>query len=167
MLIAGKKVDFKIRFQTTPLSAFTGVKDHTPFLNRSNVVYEVACPGCGCTYIGKTDRTLFERTSEHAWTDQKSTVRQHIHECEQFTHIFEMLRIDDNIFEEIDLNTEEEDDNERKRNFFKESIRQNTRIIDQDSNWNVLLHKEALHISRSDPPLNKGLKASREPVLFR
>ena len=167
MLKAGKKVDFKIRFQTTPLSAFTGVKDHTPFLNRSNVVYEVKCPGCGCPYVGKTDRTMFERTSEHAWTDKTSTVREHIHQCEQFNHIFEMLQLDQNLFDDIPMIIEEEDDESLKRTFFKESIRQHTRILDQDSNWNVLLHKEALHISRSNPPLNNGLKASREPVLFR
>ena len=166
MLKKGKKVDFKIRFQTTPLSAFTSVKDRTPFLNRSNVVYEVTCPGCGCTYIGKTDRTVFERSSEHAWTDKSSIVRQHIHECEQFNHVFEMLQMDP--FDDFPMIIEEENEDEkRKRNYFKASIRQNMRILDQASHWNVLLHKEAMHISRSNPPLNNGLKASREPVLFR
>ena len=82
MVKSDKKVNFIIRFQTTPLSSFTNVKDHTPFLNRSNVVYKVTCPGCGAEYIGKTDRTLFERTSEHAWADKASCVREHIHECE-------------------------------------------------------------------------------------
>ena len=78
-----------------------------------------------------------------------------------------MLQLDQNLFDDIPMIIEEEDDESLKRTFFKESIRQNTRILDQDSNWNVLLHKEALHISRSNPPLNNGLKASREPVLFR
>ena len=110
---------------------------------------------------------MFERTSEHAWTDKTSTVREHIHQCEQFNHIFEMLQLDQNLFDDIPMIIEEEDDESLKRTFFKESNRQNTRILDQDSNWNVLLHKEALYISRSNPPLNNGLKASREPVLFR
>ena len=43
----------------------------------------------------------------------------------------------------------------------------NTLILDQDSNWNLLLHKETLHITCSNPPLKDGLKASREAVLFR
>ena len=157
------KVNFKIHFQTTPLSSFTCVKDHTPFLNRSNVVYQVSCPGCGAEYIGKTDRTLFERTSEHAWTDKASCVREHIHECEQFNHIFDILTID--AFDE-EMNSEV-DDVTRKREFFKETIRQHTKILDQDRNWNVLLHKEALQISRAKNLLNDGLSASREPVLFR
>ena len=79
-----------------------------------------------------------------------------------------MLQIDDP-FDDFPMVIEEENDEDekRKRNYFKASIRQNMRILDQASHWNVLLHKEALHISRSNPPLNNGLKASREPVLFR
>ena len=44
----------------------------------------------GTEYIGKTDRTLFERTSEHAWADKASCEQEHI----QFNHIFDILRID-------------------------------------------------------------------------
>merc|ERR1712098_158589 len=58
MLKNGVKVNFKIRYQTTHLSRFTGVKDRTPFLNRSNVVYKITCPGCGSSYVGKTDRYI-------------------------------------------------------------------------------------------------------------
>ena len=100
---------------------------------------------------------------EHAWADKASCVREHIHGCEQFNHIFDILRIDcldDNEVSEVD-------DVNRKRLFFRETIRQHTKILDQDSNWNVLLHKEALHISRGKGLLNDGLKATREPVLFR
>ena len=99
--------------------------------------------------------------------DQASIVRQHIEECEQFNHIFDMLHIDEDAFN--DLNVVHEDDHNvlQKKEFFKETIRQNTRILDQDTNWNVLLYKEALHISRAKSPLNNGLKASREPALFR
>ena len=59
------------------------------------------------------------------------------------------------------------DDTVVLREFSKEVIRQNTKIVDQDMNWNVLLHKEALHINRLNTPLNNGLKASRNPILFR
>ena len=86
---------------------------------------------------------MFERTSEHAWTDQGSIVNQHIHECEQFNHIYGMLQIDGNLFDDIQMTMNEESDDELKRNFFKELVRQNTQIIDQDRNWNVLLYKEA------------------------
>ena len=43
----------------------TNMKDKLNLLSRSNVVYQFSCPGCASSYIGKTDRTLFERTKEH------------------------------------------------------------------------------------------------------
>ena len=30
------------------------------------VVYKFTCPGCGSNYVGKTERTLYERCVEHA-----------------------------------------------------------------------------------------------------
>ena len=34
-------------------------------LSKSNVVYQFLCPGCESSYIGKSERTLFERTKYH------------------------------------------------------------------------------------------------------
>ena len=45
-------------------------KDKTVVLCNSFVVWDFSCPGCGANYIGKTERTLYERTVEHAWTDK-------------------------------------------------------------------------------------------------
>ena len=54
-------------------------------------------------------------------------------------------------------------------------VRVNTKIIDSDDNWNLLLYKEAYHIKRSDHSiafisnhcsLNNGLKGSRDLRLF-
>ena len=50
--------------------------------------------------------------------------------------------------------------------FFAQTVRDNTNIIDRDDNWNLLLYKEAYHIKRLTPFLNNGLKASRELRLF-
>ena len=52
------------------------------------------------------------------------------------------------------------------REFAIESIRSNISIIDSDKNWNVLLYKEALHITLENPILNVGLKATRKLLLF-
>ena len=41
-------------------------------INQSFVVYELTCPGYGANYVGKTERTLYERCVEHAWSDQNS-----------------------------------------------------------------------------------------------
>ena len=45
-------------------------------------------------------------------------------------------------------------------------VRQNTRITDLSSNWNVLLFKEAYHIKKNSPVLNNYFKVSREIQLF-
>ena len=52
------------------------------------------------------------------------------------------------------------------KEFFAQTVRDNTNIIDSDDNWNLLLYKEAYHIKRLTPFLNNGLKASRELRLF-
>ena len=41
------------------------MKDKMNKLSKSNVVYQSSCPGCESSYIGKTERTLLERTKEH------------------------------------------------------------------------------------------------------
>ena len=97
----------------------------------------------------------YERTAEHAWSDKSSIVNQHIKQCDQFQHIFNKFHVLED--REVDV----------IKKYSKEIIRQNTVILDEDRNWNLLLHKEALYISRLKPPLNNGLRASREPVLFR
>ena len=61
---------------------FTSTKDKTPQLSHSNVVYEFICPGCNSSYIGKTNRTLFVRTQEHALTDKESAIYKHLHDCD-------------------------------------------------------------------------------------
>ena len=45
-------------------------------------------------------------------------------------------------------------------------VRQNTRITDLSSNWNVLLFKETYHIKKNSPVLINGFKVSREIQLF-
>jgi hypothetical protein len=38
-------------YDTKKLSYFVSIKDKLPLLSRTNIVYKVACPGCGETYI--------------------------------------------------------------------------------------------------------------------
>ena len=45
-------------------------------------------------------------------------------------------------------------------------VQNNTTVVDYDNNWNLLLYKEAFHIKRQSPSLNKGLKSSSELCLF-
>ena len=45
-------------------SYFLSNKDKIPNLSKSSVVYEVTCPGCSATYIGKTERRLQTRLAD-------------------------------------------------------------------------------------------------------
>ena len=134
-----QKVNFVWRFSITKISFFTNMKGKLNKLSKSNVVYQFSCPGCESSYIGKTDRTLFERTKEHV---TRANVKNQ----------FSINNLIPN-----DVNTHE---------FRLNLVLQNTRITDESNNWNVLLFKEAYHIKGKCPVLNNGVKASREMQLF-
>ena len=159
--IREKPVKFKLLYDTTKLEFFTNTKDRTPLLNNSYVVYEFKCPGCGSNYIGKIERTLYERTVEHAWLDPNSVIRQHILSCDAVHHINAICNIDDSLFHG---NCSESNIDDRQ--FSISIVQRNTTVIDRNKNWNVLLIKEALNIRQKHPLLNSGLKASKELELF-
>jgi hypothetical protein len=77
-----KPVKFITIYDTKKLSYFVSNKDKLPPLSRSNLIYEVACPGCGKTYIGMKQRCLSVRLKEHATRLSSSAVGQHFSECE-------------------------------------------------------------------------------------
>jgi len=131
------------------------MKGKTPLLSKSNVVYKFSCPGCDQSYIGKTNRTLKERTIEHAWDDNNSVVKQHINTCEGFNFIKSLHNL--NIDDELPVNC---------RDFNINTIQDHTKVIAQADNWVVLLFKEALMIKSNNPSLNSGLAASRDLQLF-
>ena len=154
--IEGKRIIFKQRFKTTKVSYLCNTKDHSPLLTSSNVVYEFKCPGCSSNYIGKCDRTLFERTREHA-TVKGSAVYRHLIKCEGIAFLDSLLLID--VTEPLD------DDELRDKRI--NLVRNNIRVLDKSDNWSVLLFKEALAIKDNNPQMNSGLKASRDLNLFR
>ena len=154
-------VDIRIKEKTTKLCFFTSTKDKTPQLSQSNVVYEFICPGCNSSYIGKTNRTLLVRTQEHALTDKESAIYKHLRDCDNIKHIQDLYNLPD-IFTNENISSTTVINKE----FFAQTVRDNTNIIDRDDNWNLLLYKEAYHIKRLTPFLNNGLKASRELRLF-
>jgi len=159
-----KKVNIKIFTKTTQIRNFTSTKDKVPVLSKSNVVYKIECPGCGADYIGKTDRTINERTKEHATSDKESPMRSHLQSCAHFQHMHEILTISDNLFDD---NITENKVEPSFQKFATEAIQRGVKVLDNDSNWNQLLYKEALWIERNHPTLNTGLKASRQLKLFR
>ena len=135
------------------------MKDKTPLLLRSYVVYHFVCPGCRSDYIGKTDRNLHERCIEHATSNKdksrNTAIYDHLLNCEELRYMTNLLH------HGIGKLTKAE-----TRDYYLNCIVNNIKVIDTASNWNILLLKEALHIKRKSPFLNNGLKASRELFLF-
>ena len=71
-----------LHYQTINLSYFTNTKDKSPFLYQSSVIYKFICAGCKSCSVGKTDRTLHERTKEHTYAkgkkNEQSAVDEHL-----------------------------------------------------------------------------------------
>ena len=149
-------VKFVTHYKPTKMSFFINTKDKTPSLNQSFVVYKCTCPGCSCNYTGKTERTLHERTEEHAYPNKKSNeqsaIYEHLPSCPHYSHIVDLLNANNH-----DVNCNKFDINQ---------IRSNTIVLDKADNWNELLFKEALLIKSHKPSLNTGLKPSKELQLF-
>ena len=85
----------------------------------------------------------------------------HLRDCDNIKHIQDLYNLPD-IFTNENISSTTVINKE----FFAQTVRDNTNIIDRDDNWNLLLYKEAYHIKRLTPFLNNGLKASRELRLF-
>ena len=62
--------------QTKKTSFFLPNKDKIPDSCKANVVYELSCPGCSHSYIGKTEHSLETRLSEHANINSYKTSTQ-------------------------------------------------------------------------------------------
>lgn len=58
-------VKIALKNQKTVRSLYTPLKDRTPTLQQSHVVYSIPCSGCELVYIGQTARTLHARIVSH------------------------------------------------------------------------------------------------------
>ena len=148
--------DFKLRviYGTNKINMFCSNKDPIQKLMKANVVYCFTCPGCSKTYVGKTDRNLITRLTEHAkGKGDDSAIFTHLkRKCTYYNDIISFNRI---------LNP----DFQLNEHIFN-TIINNTSILDSDRNWLRLLFLESYYIKSLKPSLNTGARASRELKLF-
>ena len=148
--------DFKLKviYKTNKIAMFCSNKDPIKNLMKSNVVYCFTCPGCAKTYVGKTDRNLVTRLTEHAnGKGEDSAISFHLrNKCPSYNDLTNFNKI---------LNP----DFSPKEHIFN-TIINNTSIIDRESNWLRLLYLESYHIKLLKPSLNTGARASKELQLF-
>ena len=63
---------------------FTAIfKDKAPHDQRNHIIYKINCPGCNVCYIGKTEKCLITRITEHGTKETEPTFK-HLLECEMF-----------------------------------------------------------------------------------
>ena len=84
-------------YKATEMSLYANTIDKTPSLSQSSVVQKFTCPGQSCNYIGKTERTLHERTEEHTYPENKSNeqsaIFEHLSTCPYYSHILDLLSV--------------------------------------------------------------------------
>ena len=122
------------------------------------MVYHFRCPGCHHDYIGKTERTLWERINEHGYRDKDSVIYNHITNCKGVSYLVDLLNIN---------NDSAEPEKFDRKTFSVNIVKENTCIIDKARLWDILLFKEVLKIKEKCPVLNSGLKVSKELKLFQ
>ena len=151
-----KDVRIITRYRNKKLSMFCSTKDKIPFGQRSNVIYEIDCPGCGGKYIGKTERCLSLRLTEHGTRNDQPMFR-HLKECSKFIDYTKMFSMnEDPDFISFD-------------NHLLNAVLHNSKILDfnmYNFKWDQLCFLESFYIKHRKPGLNHGIKASKDFTLF-
>ena len=132
-------------------------------LYNSFAVYDFSCPGCSANYIGKTKIKLYERTVEHACTDNNSAVYKHLNDCTGVQNLFDIASLHSSLFT---LSWPIQNSYKLRAAAPINSVQDNTEIIERQKNWHIILLKETLRIKELNPILYSGLKAYKELQLF-
>ena len=151
------QVRFVVTYNTNKLNFFTNKKDCITKLASSFVVYHFRYPVCHQDYIGKTERTLWERINEHGYCDKNSVIYNHITNCKGASYLVDLLNINNDSAEREKLD---------RKTFSVNIVNENTCIIDKTRQWGILIFEEVLKIKEKCPALNSDLKASKELKLF-
>ena len=109
---------------------FCKSKDRTPIINQSFVLHEFACPGCDANYVGKTERTLYERCIEHAWRDQNSIVKNQLDQFAEVQYLLNITSLGPPLF-----SNDDNIGNADNRNSGIHLVIDNTNIIDHYKNF--------------------------------
>ena len=168
-----EKVSIRIVFTTNKLSRFCGVKDHIPDAQKNGVIYRIRCPGCGESYVGKTECCLDKRLEEHARLAPQP-MHQHLQTCTDYQHIVGLFHLPEacqdsmNVVsnKDVGLRGRKEADDHSNDDFFLESLRDNTEVLATSADWLTLAYLEPLMAKKHDARINGGEKAMRTLNLF-
>ena len=154
-----KPVKFVTIYDTKELSYFVSNKGKLPPLSRSNIVYE-ACPGCGKTYIGMTQKCLSVRLKEQATRLSSSAVGGHFSVCEHAQYLAS-LQNQFTLLKDLPLSSE-------SLSPIEILVLNNYKILHstKSNNYNIFAFLDALLIKHNKHFLSTCLKASKEVQLF-
>ena len=75
-------IDFLIAFRNFKIGTYFGLKEKTPDLFCTNLVYDFRCSGDrAVSYIGTTSRHLWKRLEEHLDPKKESAIQSHLSAC--------------------------------------------------------------------------------------
>ena len=168
-----KKVSIRVVFTTNKLSRFCSVKDHIPDAQKNGIIYRIKCPGCGESYVGKTECCLDKRLEEHA-RKTPQPMHQHLKSCEEYQHIVGIFHLPESCEDDETANLNDSGsqraqkvaEDHSKDDFFLESLRNNTEVLATSSDWLTLAYLEPLMAKKHNARINDGERAMRTLNLF-
>ena len=103
-------------------------------------------------------QNFLTRVEEHGThsKDQDTVVYKHMQSCIPY---FDMISL-------YNVNVLRSTDSPNLTQHIYHSVRNNTGLLAQNDHWDQLCYLESLHIKRSSPTLNCGIKATKELALF-
>ena len=100
------------------------------------------------SYVGKTNNTLFNRTSKHGWTQKDPSIFKHFGTCPEWKELVGFLQIGGDI--KVD-----------RKELQITTVRENTKVVASAKNYLNLDFRESLEIKHRSPELNKGFSHVR------
>lgn len=154
-----ENVKIALKNVKTIQTLFSRVKDKTPLMQNSNLVYSIPCNNCEAHYVGQTARTLNYRITSH-----RSDIERGVESCGLASHCIQTGHVPD--FERTRILDRET--NKSKREFL-EMVRisqsENTMNTKKDTKklnaiYTYLLHlDERLSSRRSGPEEEQGINS--------
>ena len=139
-----EKVNIVVKYRTNKLSMFCPKKDRITWNEKANAISIIQCPCCHNVYVGKMDRNLITRLSEHGKKEDQRMFH-HFRSCEKF---YSKL----NLYSQADIfsDTSTVDQIEHVYN----SVTDNCKILESCNNWAILQYLEAYHIKTKSPMID-------------
>ena len=88
------RINVRVAYRNFKVGNYFGLKDQTPDLFASNLVYQFRCSEVGdVSYIGTTTRHLWKRLDEHLNPRSNSAIQAHLAECDKCCQVPDLSQL--------------------------------------------------------------------------